>query len=108
VEDKISVFKNCANINKELKVSVVEDLNKNELIERKKLVPELIKAKAMGMTAYFRRAKLIIKKKIVRSNPPVEEIEQNPILYEHETPKLDVNAKQEEAIKADTLEISSY
>jgi len=65
-KDKNLIFKNCAAISKELKVSIVEDLLKEEREERKKLLPELFKAKAKGLNAYFKRSKLIIKDKIIK------------------------------------------
>jgi len=64
VGEKVSVFRNCSKIDKKLKINIVEDLSRQEREERKKLLPELIKAKQSGFTAYFRRNKLVIKEKL--------------------------------------------
>jgi len=46
IEDKGLIFKNCAKLNKELKVNIVEDLIKAEREEKRKLMPKCLDAKA--------------------------------------------------------------
>jgi len=65
VKEKVTIFRNCSKIDKKLKINIVEDLTRQEREERRKLIPELIKAKKNGFSAYFRRNKLIIKEKLL-------------------------------------------
>src|SRR5690348_6833668 len=61
IKDKLTIFKNCHKLkHQNLKVTIVEDLTLEERNERKKLIPILKWARALGKKAYLRGPNLFI------------------------------------------------